>query len=138
MNSRLDTLQAAILLAKFELLAEELELREMAALSYRTSFMKHGVPEGVVIPVVAPHNRSAWAQYTIRVPRRPEFEQRMKAAGIPTAVHYPLPLHRQPAVVDPATTLPVSERLASEVISLPMHPYLDADQVEAIVRAALA
>jgi UDP-2-acetamido-2-deoxy-ribo-hexuluronate aminotransferase len=86
------------------------------------------------VPLIAPGNRSVYAQYTIRVDKRAELQARLQQAGIPTAVHYPLPLHRQPAVADPQACLPVSELAASQVISLPMHPYLTADEQRAVVR----
>ena len=133
-NSRLDTLQAAILLPKLDILDDEIALRQQVAQTYARLFAD---AELAIAPFVETHNRSAWAQYTVRVPERDEVQARLKEAGIPTAVHYPLPLNRQPAVADRKRQLPVGDALAGQVISLPMSPYLGADQQQSIV-AALA
>lgn len=124
-NSRLDTLQAAILLPKLEILDDEIAARNRAAEVYAARLSAIGITP----PQVARHNISAWAQYTIRVENRPAVQEALKAAGIPTAVHYPLPLNRQPATADPAAHLPVGDKAAEEVMSLPMHPYLDEGTV---------
>ncbi|MDD2557438.1 MAG: DegT/DnrJ/EryC1/StrS family aminotransferase [Desulfuromonas sp.] len=120
-NSRLDTLQAAILLQKLELLDEEISLRNQVARRYTQLLNESGVD---TTPYVEAHNTSAWAQYTIRVQNREQVQKKLKEAGIPTAVHYPIPLNKQPAVVDAAAQLPVGDEVAEEVMSLPMHPYL--------------
>ncbi|CAN7341862.1 DegT/DnrJ/EryC1/StrS family aminotransferase [Aquipseudomonas alcaligenes] len=120
-NSRLDTLQAAILLPKLEIFGEELELRQAVAGRYAQLLREIGLEA----PFVEAHNSSAWAQYTVRVIDRDCVQRQLKEAGIPTAVHYPIPLNRQPAVADEAACLPVGDRVANEVMSLPMHPYLD-------------
>jgi UDP-2-acetamido-2-deoxy-ribo-hexuluronate aminotransferase len=133
-NSRLDTLQAAILLPKLDILDDEIALRQQVAQTYARLFAD---AELAIAPFVETHNRSAWAQYTVRVPDRDAVQARLKDAGIPTAVHYPLPLNRQPAVADRKRQLPVGDTLAEQVISLPMSPYLGADQQRSIV-AALA
>jgi UDP-2-acetamido-2-deoxy-ribo-hexuluronate aminotransferase len=133
-NSRLDTLQAAILLPKLDILDDEIALRQQVAQTYARLFAD---AELAIAPFVETHNRSAWAQYTVRVPERDEVQARLKDAGIPTAVHYPVPLNRQPAVADRRRRLPVGDTLAEQVISLPMSPYLGADQQQSIV-AALA
>lgn len=133
-NSRLDTLQAAILLPKLAILDDEIALRQQVAQAYARLFAD---AELALAPFVETHNRSAWAQYTVRVPEREEVQARLKDAGIPTAVHYPLPLNRQPAVADHKRRLPVGDAIADQVISLPMSPYLGADQQQSIV-AALA
>lgn len=142
-NSRLDTLQAAILLPKLDILEEEIELRQQVAARYDRLLVAAGCGrEGsalLAMPHVAPHNRSAWAQYTIRVAERSALQQRLEAAGVPTAVHYPIPLNRQPAVADPDAVLPVGDLLAEQVLSLPMHPYLgegDQLQIVAALRSA--
>ena len=75
-----------------------------------------------------------YAQYTVRVPNRAAVQAALKDAGIPTAVHYPIPLNKQPAVASDAA-LPVGDLLAAEVMSLPMHPYLDEAQVQRIAAA---
>ena len=136
-NSRLDTLQAAILLAKLAVFDEELSLRQQVAARY-TSVIASEARQSmlpVVLPYIEPYNTSAWAQYTIRVQGRDVVQQKLKEAGVPTAVHYPIPLNQQPAVVDLSARLSVGDAVAKQVISLPMGPYLrEADQ-HAIVAA---
>lgn len=129
-NSRLDTLQAAILLPKLEILGEEIDLRQQAAAVYAQELDK----AGIAAPFVESHNISAFAQYTVRVAERERIQTALKEAGIPTAVHYPIPLNKQPAVASDAV-LPVGDRVAEEVISLPMHPYLTAEQIRQVVGA---
>jgi UDP-2-acetamido-2-deoxy-ribo-hexuluronate aminotransferase len=133
-NSRLDTLQAAILLPKLEILDDEMVLRQQVAQTYDRLLAKI---DGVVVPMVEPHNTSAWAQYTVRVHDRDAVQARLKEAGVPTAVHYPMPLNKQPAVADPNVCLIVGDQVAEHVLSLPMSPYLDAGQQDFIV-ASLA
>lgn len=134
MNSRLDSLQAAVLLAKLSLFEEELELRETAAQRY------DALLQGAVLatPRVVPGNRSAWAQYTVRVANRERLQSQLEDQGIPTTVHYPLPLNRQPAVAVPGLDLPHGEKAAQEVLSLPMHPYLTEEQQKRVARALAA
>lgn len=131
-NSRLDTLQAAILLPKLEILEEELALRQEVAGRYDALLAGHPDCQG---PHVEPHNRSVYAQYTVCVPDRDALQGRLEAAGIPTAVHYPVPLNRQPAVADASRALPVGDALAGQVISIPMHPYLTAEQQRTVMGA---
>lgn len=131
-NSRLDTLQAAILLPKLALLDEELNLRDQVATRYTEAFQAVGIAS---TPHIADGNFSAWAQYTIRVPGRAALQEHLKAQGIPTAIHYPIPLNKQPAVLDESVTLPIGDHLSEEVMSLPMHPYLEADVIQQIVEA---
>ena len=100
-NSRLDTLQAAILLPKLEILDDEIEARQRVADTYGELLYEIGIAP----PQIARHNISAWAQYKIRVRDRASVQAALTTAGIPTAVHYPLPLNRQPAVADPAAHL---------------------------------
>lgn len=125
MNSRLDTLQAAILLPKLGILDDEIAARQQVADAYAAQLCDIGIHP----PQIAPHNCSAWAQYTIRVQNQDSVQKALREAGIPTAVHYPMPLNRQPAVADPAAHLPHGDKAAAEVMSLPMHPYMtQADQ----------
>lgn len=121
-NSRLDTLQAAILLCKLEVLDGELEARRRVAEVY--SRMLSGI--GCFVPHVEAHNTSAWAQFTIRVKGRASVQELLKGADIQTAIHYPLSLNGQPAVADSFAVLPHSNLASEEVLSLPMHPYLDS------------
>jgi UDP-2-acetamido-2-deoxy-ribo-hexuluronate aminotransferase len=153
LNSRLDTLQAAILLPKLEIFEDELARRNQVAdrytelLTERLADLESGNLGGreplcgsgprprIVTPYVAPENTSAWAQYTVRVPNREQAQETLKAAGIPTAVHYPIPLNRQPAVEDLNADLPVGDKVSQEVMSLPMHPYLTEEQIGRVVSA---
>lgn len=138
-NSRLDTLQAAILLPKLAVLDEEIALRQQVAQKYRDLLIDHsheeGNPERIVLPHTDTHNTSAWAQYTLQVPNRQELQEKLRVQGIPTAVHYPIPLNQQPAVADLKAHLPVGDAVAKKVISLPMHPYLDEASIETIAAA---
>lgn len=132
-NSRLDTLQAAILLPKLAILDEETTQRQKVAECYNQLLSLAGVK---TTPHIETYNQSAWAQYTIQVSARDEVQEKFKAAGVPTAVHYPLPLNKQPAVLDEHAELPVGDSVAQSVISLPMHPYLLDSQLHQIVEAA--
>lgn len=139
-NGRMDAIQAAVLLAKLEVFADEVEARGRAGQRY-TSLIESGVPGAeasreVRTPYVEPHNTSVYAQYTIEVPDREAVEAEMNARDIPTAVHYPVPLHRQPAFAyleQGEGCFPISEEAARRVISLPMHAYLTEDQQIAVV-----
>lgn len=131
-NSRLDTLQAAILLPKLEIFDEELQLRQQVAERYTQLLNEAGI---TTTPYVEPHNTSAWAQYTIRVENREVVQAMLKEAGIPTAVYYPIPLNQQPAVADPAANLPEGDEAAQRVVSVPMHPYLEAESQKQVVTA---
>ena len=136
LNSRLDTLQAAILIEKLAIYADEIEKRQQVAARYdaglKGKFETPFVPEGL---------KSIWAQYTLKTTsaaERDAFQARAKAAGVPTVVYYPIPLHQQLAYKDyprTPTGLSVSEDMASRVISLPMHPYLDAATQDRIIEA---
>lgn len=127
-NSRLDTLQAAILLPKLAILDDEIAARQRVAENYDAAF----APTGLTTPRIVSHSQSAWAQYTIRVANRDAVQAALKEAGIPTAVHYPVPLNRQPAVADMSAHLPAGDAAAEEVMSLPMHPYLGEQSLAAI------
>jgi UDP-2-acetamido-2-deoxy-ribo-hexuluronate aminotransferase len=142
-NSRLDTLQAAILLPKLAVLDEELAQRQRVADTYNTLLCRSAPPCAIdpqtkaqpilITPHIDPHNTSAWAQYTIQVPNREALQEQLKQAGIPTAVHYPIPLNKQPAVADATAQLPVGDAVAQRVMSLPMHPYLIDKAIEPMV-----
>ena len=129
-NSRLDTMQAAILLPKLAILEEEMQLRQQVAQMYATALQA----AGLAAPFIEPHNRSAYAQFTIRIQNRSAVQTALKEAGIPTAVHYPIPLNKQPAVASDVS-LPVGDLVAEEVLSLPMHPYMTQEQVQQVVAA---
>jgi UDP-2-acetamido-2-deoxy-ribo-hexuluronate aminotransferase len=134
-NSRLDTLQAAVLLAKLEVFDEDLSMRQDVAARYKAmvaSALRQSM-HSVVLPYIEPHNTSVFAQFTIRVQNRDEVQEKMKQADIPTAVHYPIPLNQQPAVADNFAQLPNGDEVARQVLCLPMHPYLDfADQQQIV------
>ncbi|WP_269800998.1 DegT/DnrJ/EryC1/StrS family aminotransferase [Allopontixanthobacter confluentis] len=129
-NSRLDTLQAAILLQKLTIFEDEIKARNAVASHYKRALRDSA---GIELPEIAPHNESAWAQFTVRVENRDAVQAVLKAAGIPTSVHYPVPLARQPAVAsEKILDLPHSEEAARTVMSLPMHPYLDDATIDMI------
>lgn len=128
-NGRLDTLQAAILLAKMDIFADEVEARGRIGRLY--SQLLDGV---VATPFIEDFNTSVYAQYTIRVERRDVVQASLNQAGIPTAVHYPIPLNRQPALACPER-FEHSEYAAGRVMSLPMHPYLTDAQIEQVAAA---
>jgi len=135
-NGRLDTLQAAILLVKLDLFPEEVELRAQVGERY-TRLIEEKCP-GVVPPFIAPENTSVYAQYTLLVKDREAVQNSLGSAEIPTAVHYPVPLNRQPALSIGALDLPVAEELSGKVVSLPMQPYLgetDQDRIVDIMRS---
>lgn len=125
-NSRLDTLQAAVLLAKLEIFDEELLVRQQAAERYMQLLDNTDI---ITTPYIAPYNACTWAQFTIRVKNRSDLQAKLKDAGIPTAIHYPTTLNQQPAVADKKASLPIGDKIATEVLSLPIHAYLsDYDQ----------
>ena len=87
----------------------------------------------LVLPYIEPHNTSVYSQFTVRVQNRDAVQEKMKQAGIPTVVHYPIPLNQQPAVADNFAQLPYGDEVARQVLCLPMHPYLDfADQQQIV------
>lgn len=136
-NSRLDTLQAAILLPKLAVLDKEMAARQQVAQRYADLFHE-GTGAGqnhITTPYIEPHNSSAWAQYTIQIDGRERVQECLKTAGIPTAVHYPTPLNQQPAVQDAFAHLPVGDAKARRVLSLPMHPFLEEISISHIVKA---
>ncbi len=141
LTARLDTIQAAVLLEKMAIFDDEVAARARVAAVYERLIVEaFGAGGAVSAPYVEPFNTSVFAQYTVEVDRRDIVETRMKSAGVPTAVHYPMSLHQQPAfskLEQPAGGFPVSEAAARRVISLPMHPYL-AEEQQASVVAALA
>jgi len=130
-NSRLDTLQAAILLPKLAILDDEVSARQNAADRYSAQLQAIGIEP----PKIARHNISAWAQFTVRVDSRDAVQAELKKAGVPTAVHYPKPLNRQPAVADETAKLPHGDKAAETVMSLPMHPYMASNDISRIVHA---
>ncbi|MBV5268588.1 MAG: DegT/DnrJ/EryC1/StrS family aminotransferase [Afipia sp.] len=135
LTARLDTMQAAILIEKLKIFQDEIDARNKVASRYFDAL--HNI---VTAPRVADGNVSVWAQYTIRLPRggRDAFAAALKAQGIPTAIYYPKSMHQQTAykqypVVEGG--LPVSEKLSDDVISLPMHAYLDQAAQDRVIKA---
>jgi dTDP-4-amino-4,6-dideoxygalactose transaminase len=140
-TGRLDTIQAAVLIEKLKIFPDEIVARNRVAARYSDA-----LADVAAVPRVGNESSSVWAQYTLRVApgRRDAFAAALKAEGIPTAIYYTKPLHRQPAYRDfPVAEggVPVSEQLSKEVISLPMHAYLEPpaqDRIIDAVRRALA
>jgi len=134
-NSRLDTIQAAILLEKLAILPEEMDLRQTVAARYA-----EGLADAVKTPVIPGGHRSAWAQYAIETPARDKVRAALKEEGIPSVVYYEKPLHLQEAYAAYPRTpkgLPVSESLPDRILCLPMHPYLseaDQDRIISVIR----
>ena len=136
LNSRLDTIQAAILVEKLKIFAEEIDVRERVARRYNDAFAGNA---RIVTPTIIAGARSTWAQYTLKVADRAKFQAGMKERGVPTAVYYPIPLSRQKAYAHyPSAPIPISEALCRQVVSLPMHPYLDGATQDRVVAAVLA
>jgi len=139
MNGRFDTIQAAVLLAKFPYFQWEVEQRGRIGARY-TELLRNVC----AVPEIAPGNTHVYAQYTIRVPQRDQVGEKLKAKGIPTAVYYPKCLHEQPVFAGCGNRygdFPNAEKAALEVISLPMHPYLseaNQDEIVAAVKCVLA
>lgn len=135
-NSRLDTVQAAVLLEKLRIFGEELEARALVAARYSEAFSGRALT-----PNLTAGATSSWAQYTLRVPDRDRLVSDLRRSSIPTAVYYPRPLHHQPAYADgvvPPSGLGVAESLSRRVVSLPMHPYLEARAQDRVIAAVLA
>lgn len=136
LNARLDTLQAAILMAKLDVFDSELTAREKLADAYDAR-----LKNTVEIPRRVPDSVSAWAQYCILVDDRDTVAKRLKEAGVPTAVYYPLPMHLQTAYArfgQGPGSLPVSERLSQRILALPMNPYLTAEQTDYVCSSVAA
>ena len=130
-NGRFDTLQAAIVLAKMEVFAQEIEARQTVAKRY-----SEGLKNYVTVPYIPEDYTSVWAQYSILSDKKDTCMQNLKNAGIPTAVYYPKPLHLQTAfsyLGYKKGSMPVSEEIAEKIFSLPMHPYLNQQDQDAIM-----
>lgn len=135
-NGRLDTIQAAILLAKMDIFEQEVAAR--AEIGRRYSELLVDV---TIVPYIEEGNSSVYAQYTIQVDDRDSFTKKLNAEGIPTAVHYPIPLDKQPALKQDDINIPISDKLSDRVVSLPMHPYLkdsDQEKITESIKIALA
>ena len=132
-NGRFDAMQAAVLLAKFEIFEEEIELRHQVANRY-----SQGLKESVSVPMVKKDRSSVWAQYSILAKNRGDLVNELKSKGIPTAIYYPKPLHLQPAYQSLGYRngdFPISEKTANQILSIPMHPYLSREDQDFIIEA---
>lgn len=132
-NGRLDNIQAAVLRVKLKHFETEMRKRQEIAKIY-----DEGLKDIVDVPKIHPENRSAYAQYTIKVKNREKFLEDMKEQGVPTAVHYPIPLYKQEALAHLAiagSEYPVTERLSAEVVSLPFSPFLSVDDQSKIIES---
>jgi len=138
-NGRLDSIQAAILSVKLPILEDELSARDHLASVYDEE-----LKDAVTIPKRIPGRQSAWAQYTIKTDRRADIQAALNEAGIPSAIYYPKPMHLQAPYLSYGGgegSLPVSETICHQVMSLPMHPYLsdeDARRIAEVIRKAVA
>ncbi len=134
-NGRMDTIQAAILIEKLNIFEDEIAARNSVAERYSAE-----LEASIVVPNITDGARSTWAQYTLKLPaeHRADVQRKLKAAGIPTAIYYPKPLHQQTAYREfpiAGNGTPVSDRLATQVLSLPMHPYLSDDDQDRVISA---
>ncbi len=137
LNGRLDTIQAAILIAKFEIFPEEIELRQEVAARYTELLGQSGV---VSCPKVKPGLKSAWAQYSLVSEHRDTILGKLKASGIPTAIYYPIPLHFQGAYRHlgyKKGDFPMAEKISRTIFSIPMHPYMKPEDQRLIAEIIL-
>lgn len=132
-NGRLDTLQAAVLLAKMAIFPDEVVARERIGARYSSLLSS----EKITVPYIEDYNSSVYAQYTLLIEGRDELQKRLGELAIPTAVHYPVPLNNQPAMNQADLSFPVADDLAARVISLPMHPMLSEEDQDKVVSAIL-
>ena len=133
MGARMDTLQCAVVNVKLKHYKKDLSLRQEVAQKYTNALAS----KELILPYVDANATSAWAQYSVRVKNRDEVQAKLKEAGIPTAVHYPMPLHLQEAfeyLNYKQGDFPISERVSEEIMSLPMNPYVKDDEIEYIAK----
>ena len=139
MGGRLDTIQAAVLNVKLKYYPKDLALRQEVASKYTKALLGNDVltsSKNTILPYVDKKATSAWAQYSIRVKNRDELQEKLKLAGIPTAVHYPMPLHLQECFIYlgyKKGDFPISEIVSEEIMSLPMNPYVTDEEITYIV-----
>jgi dTDP-4-amino-4,6-dideoxygalactose transaminase len=138
MNGRLDSIQAAVLLAKLAVFTDELHARDRIARTY-----DQRLGNAVMTPARVPDSTSAWAIYAILLPdeaTRDRTQTALRSAGVPTAIYYPRPLHQQPAYSahHDGASIPISEDLSTRILALPIHPDLTNEQVEHVCTAVLA
>tara|TARA_Y100000588_G_C14226136_1_gene913205 strand:- start:1044 stop:2186 length:1143 start_codon:yes stop_codon:yes gene_type:complete len=138
LNGRMDTLQAAILLAKFDSFPNEVKTRAKVGARYSARIAE--VCSSVTVPFIQAYNSSVFAQYTLQTAERDRVVEELRQSGVPTAVHYPVPIHLQPAIQNlnlgqGVGSMPIAESLATKVFSLPMHPFLDEQTQDQIIEA---
>ncbi len=134
-NGRLDSMQAAVLLEKLAIFPQTIQARQQIAANYTEAFLAAGF-QGV--PMIEAYNQSAYAQYTVVVNHREQVKAAMDKAGIPTMVFYPVPLHKQPPVGDSEASCPVSEAMSTQVLSLPMCPYMTEQEQNDVIETFIA
>jgi UDP-2-acetamido-2-deoxy-ribo-hexuluronate aminotransferase len=134
-NGRLDTIQAAILLAKFEIFPDEVLQRIRVGAEYTANI--NAIQSVITTPKIRSNCTTVYAQYSIMVNNREQLIDKLSKMNIPTAVHYPVPLHLQPPFYNNQLNLPIAENVAKKIISLPMHPYLSTKDIERVTRALL-
>ena len=132
-NGRLDTIQAAILLAKFEIFPDEVIKRGKVGRRYTDNI--NVMQSTIVTPEIQLNCTTVYAQYSIMVNNREQLITKLNTMNIPTAVHYPMPLHLQQPFYSDQLNLPVAEDVATKIVSLPMHPYLSSEDVEKVSQA---
>ncbi len=132
-NGRLDTIQAAVLLAKFEIFPDEVMQRDRVGRQYTASI--NAMQSTIVAPQIRSNCTTVYAQYSIMANNREQLIAKLNKMNIPTAVHYPVPLHLQPPFYNNQLNLPVVEDVATKIVSLPMHPYLSTEDIEKVSRA---
>ena len=132
-NGRLDTIQAAVLLAKFEIFPDEVMQRDRVGRQYTASI--NAMQSTIVAPQIRSNCTTVYAQYSIMVNNREQLIAKLNKMNIPTVVHYPIPLHLQPPFYNNQLNLPVVEDVATKIVSLPMHPYLSTEDIEKVSRA---
>ena len=137
-NGRLDTFQAAVLLEKFSIFPEECVLRQQVAERYSNAFNDH---PSITIPFIPEQYQSVWAQYSILLKQsrqRDQLQKHLSDNNIPSAIYYPIPIHKQPAFKNlNSQSFPVSEDISQRIMSLPMHPYLEKSQQDLIIKTIL-
>ncbi len=135
MGGRMDTLQAAVLSVKLKYYAKDLALRQEIASKYTKALGSVALASQIILPFVDKRATSAWAQYSVRVQNRDDVQEQLKEQGIPTAVHYPMPLHLQECFEFLGYSkgdFPIAEQVSSEIMSLPMNPYLSDEEIKYI------
>ena len=131
-NGRLDTIQAAVLLAKFEIFPDEVIQRDRVGRQYTASI--NAMQSTIVAPQIRSNCTTVYAQYSIMANNREQLIAKLNKMNIPTVVHYPIPLHLQPPFYNNQLNLPVVEDVATKIVSLPMHPYLSTEDIEKVSR----